>query len=358
MSAGAFLVICLTHSDILRRNNHPQRAPVTSQSRGMCSAPSVDPRLAEQASHQCRSCKERFLIGLKSIIERRQKKKEGKRRSRDLGLDSWDGFAWAEQRQDDGQEEKRVWDHAKKEWVVVPNLGLERSVSPYDMRTGVKEDISTAGNGEDESMNDSFYVARTTIGSPAETSHARISISARSDDTDATIRPSMMAVGYSDEMLRQEQTNDSEATIRPYDTGTEYHAELTRSSVPATDESPKATRLSLQATRKHISLRRAAIWNAARISGRKDWKGLDFWKFGGRRSEEAQSESNEGEEPLLGSSRKKVTNLQANPSKSNLDGLAKLIGTIDSERVNTVRHIWHEETHEWTHERTAGPSSS
>jgi len=60
----------------------------------------------------------------------------------------------------------------------------------------------------------------------------------------------------------------------------------------------------------------------------------------------------------IGIAERKDTNLPANPSKSDLDGLAKLIESIDNERVNTVRHIWHEETHEWIHERTAGPSSS
>lgn len=324
----------------------------------MSSIPSVDPRLAEEASHQRRSRKERFLTGLKSLIGCRQKK-EGDRSRRDLGLDSWDGFAWAGQRQGDCRRVKRVWDSAKKEWVVVPNLGRERSVSPCDMRTGVteeEEDIRAAGNGEEGSIHDSFYAAHTSVESPAEIDYLRGSTSVLSDDTDATIRPSMMAAGHREETLPPEMRHDSDATIRPYDLATEGLAELTRSSVPATDENLKSTRPSLLANKRE-SLRRLAIWNSARISGRKDWKGLDFWKFGSRRSQTAGSESKDGEELLLGSSGGKVTNLPANPSKSDLDGLAKLIGSIDSERMNTVRHIWHEDTHEWTHERTAGPSS-
>ena len=328
------------------------------KSRDMSSTPSIDPRLAGQASHQYRNRKERFLAGIKSLIERKKKGKEGERRRRDLGLDSWDGFAWAEQRQEDSQRVKRVWDSAKKEWIVVPNLGLERSVSPCDMRRGVteqEEDIRAAGNGEEESIHDSFYGARMTVGSPAEIEYARRSILERSGDTDATIRPSMVAAGHSEDTLHPEMMNDSDATISSYVTATDGSAAPIPSSVPATDESSKATRTSLLAN-KRISLRRAAIWNSIRISGKKDWKGLDFWKFGSRCSQQAQSETNDGE-PLLKSLRGKVANLPTNPSKSDLDGLAKLIGSIDSERESTVRHIWHKETHEWTHERTAGPSS-
>lgn len=346
MSAGLLLVIYLAQLNIQRRNNQPRHAPAISQSRDMSSTLSVDPRLAEHASQQCRNRKERFLTSIKSVLKRKKNRKEGEKWGADLGLDSWDGFAWAEQRQD-GQRVKRVWDYTKKEWVVVPNLGLERSVSPCDMRREVTEE-------EEEHEHDSFYAARTTVGSPAEIDDARRSTSERSDDTDATIRPSMLTAVHSDDTLCPEQTNDSDAIIRLSVTATEENATARCPNVLATDESSKATRLSPLAN-KRISLRRAAIWNSARLSGR---KGLDFWKFGSRRSHKSRSVSNVEEEPLLGSLKGTVTNLPANPSRSDLDGLAKLLGSIDSERANSVRHIWHEEMHEWTHVRTAGPSSS
>jgi hypothetical protein len=209
---------------------------------------------------------------------------------------------------------------------------------------------------DEEEEHDSPYVARMTVGSPDEVDYARRLISERTDDTDATIRPSMMATGHTEETLRPEQTNDSDTTIRPYAIATDDSARTICTGVPETDENAETSDPNVPA-KKHGSSRRAAICNATRISDRKHWKGLDLWKFRGRRSPEARSDSNDREEPLLASPRK-ATGLPANPSKSDLDGLAKLIGSIDSERVNTVRHIWHEETHEWTHERTAGPSSS
>jgi hypothetical protein len=187
--------------------------------------------------------------------------------------------------------------------------------------------------------------------------YARGSIPMRSDDTEATIRSSILAAGHNKEILRLEQTNDSDVTIRPQDIATQDLAEFTQSSVPAIDENVKPSRPNLLANKRR-SLRRAAIWNSARTSGRKDWKGLDFWKLGSRRSGTDGSGSSDGEELLLASPGRKVTNLPAHPSKSDLDGLAKLIVSIDNERVTTIRHIWHEETHEWTHEKTTGPSSS
>jgi hypothetical protein len=335
-------------AELHRRNNHLQHATTASSSRDMTSP--IDPRLVKEALLRGRGRKECFPTCIKSIFERRKKNKEGERNRRDLGLDSWDGFAWAKQRQEDGQRVKRERDAARKEWVVVPNLGLERSVSPCDMTLRVTEedeDTEVGSGGEEASIHDSFYAAPKGIGSPTETGYAKGSISERVDDV--TIRPSMLVAVKTD---RTEQRKDSDVTIRPeVGATTDNIAKPIQTSILATEDSVKPTRPSLAATRKHISLRRAAICNAARISGR---KGLDFWKFGSQRSQEAGSESNNGEELLLLSSKSEGTSLPANPSKSDLDGLAKLIGSIDAERVNSVRHIWHEDAHSWTHERTQG----
>ena len=349
ISGGAtFLFVLAGQAELHRRNNHPQHATTVSSSRDM--AYPIDPLLAKEALRRGRGRKECFLICIKSIFERRKKNKEGERNRRDLGLDSWDGFAWAKQRQEDGQRVKRERDAAKKEWVVVPNLGLERSVSPCDMTQRVTEedeDTEVGSGGEEASIHDSFYAAPKSIGSPAGTGYARRSISERVENV--TIRPSMLAAVKTD---RTEQRKDSDVTTRPEVGATNDNiAKSIQTSILVTEDSVKSTRPSLAATGKHVSLRRAAICNAARISGR---KGLDFWRFGSQRSQEAGSESSNGEELLLSSSKSDSAIQPANPSKSDLDGLAKLIGSIDAERVNSVRHIWHEDTHSWTHERNQG----
>lgn len=321
MNAGALFLIALAgQAKLHHRNSHPQQATTTSLSRDM--TPQINPRLAKQTLLQGRDHKEHFLTGIKSIFERRRRKKEGERNRRDLGLDSWDRIALAEQRQDDGQRAKREWDSAKKEWVVVPDLSLERSISLCDMRQRVTEedeDTEVDRVGEEASIHNSFYAAPTSVGSPAEIDHARGSISERADD-DVTIRPSMLAVGQSGETLNPEQRPDITA---------DDAAKPIQTSLPAIDNIAKPSRPSLVATKKHISLRRAAIWNAARISGK---KGFDFWKFGSQRSFEARCGPNDGEEPLLASSKSKNKALPTNPSKSDLDGLSKLIGSIDAEK--------------------------
>ncbi len=350
MSARALLLISLDGQADLRHHDKSRLATKTPQSRDMSS--SINPRLAREALLQGRSCKERFLIGIKSIFERRKKKQDGERSKRDLGLDSWDGFAWAERRQVDGQRAEKVWDSARKEWVVVPNLGLERSVSPCDMRRTVSEEDEETeiGRVEVEDSYDSFYAAPTSVGSPVETDYTR-SISEQIDDIDATIRQSMIAASQSNATFGPETRKDSDPSIRPDLKATEDIVKSFQTNDSKTEDTAKLSRPSLTATKKHISLRRTAIWNAACISGR---KGLDFWRLGSQRSQEAGSESDDGEEPLVVSSESKTASLPANPRKSDLDGLAKLIGSIDSERVNTVRHIWHKDTHEWTVERNAG----
>lgn len=311
---------------------------------------SIDPRLAREALLQVRSRKDRLIAGIKSMFEQRKIKRQGKKYRRDLGLDSWDGFAWAEQMQDDGQRVKREWDSAKKEWVVVPNLGSERSVSPCDMRQRVIEeekDTRVGRGGEEDSFHDSFYAAPTSVGSPVEIDAGIRSISEPAVD-DVTIRPSMLAAGQSDGRLGPEERRDSDATIRPDVTAVDDSINLVQPIVQTTGNNAKLGRPSLTATKKHVSLRRAAIWNAACR------KGLDFWKFGSQDSPEAGNEPNDAEEPLLTTSKSKNSSLPAKPSKSDLDGLSKLINSIDAERVNSVRHIWHEDTHTWSHERTAG----
>jgi hypothetical protein len=104
---------------------------------------------------------------------------------------------------------KRVWDY--KEWIVVPNIGLNRSVSPCDMTREVAEedeveDIKAAKNREGMAIHDLFYMGHTTVGSPAEIDHARESIPLWSDGTDATIHPNMFSVGHIEEILRHDSS--------------------------------------------------------------------------------------------------------------------------------------------------------
>jgi hypothetical protein len=96
----------------------------------------------------------------------------------------------------------------------VPNLKRERSVSPCDMMRGVKEEDGEVEVGravEGESIHDSFYAAHTSVESRAEIEYARGSTSVRSDDTDATVRPNMMAAGHTEETLRAEIRHHSDA---------------------------------------------------------------------------------------------------------------------------------------------------
>jgi hypothetical protein len=159
------------------------------------------------------------------------------------------------------------------------------------MRRGFKEEYEDTGVGrsmEEDSIHDSFYAAPTSGGSLIEIEDGTTSICDHTND-DLLVRPNILAEYKSDERLILDQKKNSNATIRQ-DVASDDSARSIQTNVLTTNSIAELSRPSLAATKKHISLRRAAIWNAARKNG------LDFWKFGSQRSPEAGSESTNAEE--------------------------------------------------------------
>lgn len=58
--------------------------------------------------------------------------KKNKQYREDIGLESWQGFKWVKERGED-MSTKRIWHEKSRKWIVVPNPGIERSVSPRDV---------------------------------------------------------------------------------------------------------------------------------------------------------------------------------------------------------------------------------
>jgi hypothetical protein len=107
--------------------------------------------------------RERFLKAITYPLAKRLERRraayeaESREQRRELGLDSWDGFAWAEERQEDGLRIKRVWDGESEEWIVARNSGEWRSFSPCDTDERdvegdeeEKHNEEEAGEAEDE----------------------------------------------------------------------------------------------------------------------------------------------------------------------------------------------------------------
>lgn len=153
----------------------------------------IDRRL--RANIPYRSRRVRFLTAISSILSKRREKKiraaeeeEGERQGRNLGINSWDGFAWAEQRQGDGLRVKRVWDEVAREWIVVLNMGRERSISPCaGPIKWANDDHKYVGDVEEQVKQDSCFAGLRASDSSNEVGSTRRSDSDQADESGETV---------------------------------------------------------------------------------------------------------------------------------------------------------------------------